>query len=435
MPSEKFRITTNGQSLRNPNNGFFGMTLSANMTLDERYVDGRQSTYCLCMNNSRLLHQTNSDVSAHNDRRSAHNALERQRREHLNVKFQQLAHALPSLQTVRRPSKTMIVAKSLEFVSSSLKRETTYTSEIQKLRLENEKLRKQAEASSNQLKKQIANQDTTSTESDLSSTTPSPKKTTDSNDDNASETSTLIAKKEEEEVKISRKRKASAVSDPQLSPPPTPEAMRGNNKHHPVAIATPVGHQQKKKKMVKQTKTLPATAAPITVTATAPTSVATVPSTTTTIPVSSMAQQLPMYNATVSAASLLSTPAASLIDSPWSPIDDGHLQSSLLTTYPPNTITNNQTNNTHNYFDMTSPSSSSSANMLYDLYTDNIHPMLLAPYYIPSETTTSTTSATTTSLYAGYPTANINYQHFNHTQQPHQRHQSGGHQGHDFYLS
>lgn len=114
MPSEKFRITTNGQSLRNPDNGFFGntyiklythlrfirstnpkkkigMTLSANMTLDE------------------------SDVSAHNDRRSAHNALERQRREHLNIKFQQLALALPSLQTVRRPSKTMIVAKSLEF--------------------------------------------------------------------------------------------------------------------------------------------------------------------------------------------------------------------------------------------------------------------------------------------------------------------------------
>lgn len=54
-------------------------------------------------------------MSAHNDRRSAHNALERQRREHLNVKFQQLAHALPALQTVRRPSKTMIVAKSLEF--------------------------------------------------------------------------------------------------------------------------------------------------------------------------------------------------------------------------------------------------------------------------------------------------------------------------------
>jgi hypothetical protein len=67
------------------------ITLSANMTLDT------------------------SDVSANNDRRSAHNALERQRREHLNNKFQQLALALPSLQSVRRPSKTMIVAKSLEF--------------------------------------------------------------------------------------------------------------------------------------------------------------------------------------------------------------------------------------------------------------------------------------------------------------------------------
>ncbi|KAG2198090.1 hypothetical protein INT47_011925, partial [Mucor saturninus] len=132
MPSEKFRITTNGQSLRNPNNGFFGMTLSANMTLDE-----------------------SSDTSAHNDRRSAHNALERQRREHLNVKFQQLAHALPALSTVRRPSKTMIVAKSLEFVSSSLKRESTFMTEIQKLRVENEKLRKQAEANSIQLKKQM----------------------------------------------------------------------------------------------------------------------------------------------------------------------------------------------------------------------------------------------------------------------------------------
>ncbi|KAI8984240.1 hypothetical protein BDF20DRAFT_858784, partial [Mycotypha africana] len=71
-----------------------GMTLSANLTLNE------------------------NDLSAHNDRRSAHNALERQRREHLNMKFQQLAHALPSLQSVRRPSKTMIVSKSLEFGES-----------------------------------------------------------------------------------------------------------------------------------------------------------------------------------------------------------------------------------------------------------------------------------------------------------------------------
>ncbi len=48
-------------------------------------------------------------------KRSAHNALERQRREGLNSKFQELAHVLPALQQVKRPSKSMIVAKSLEF--------------------------------------------------------------------------------------------------------------------------------------------------------------------------------------------------------------------------------------------------------------------------------------------------------------------------------
>ncbi|KAI9029649.1 hypothetical protein CLU79DRAFT_716295 [Phycomyces nitens] len=55
-----------------------------------------------------------SDI-ANSDKRSAHNALERQRREGLNTKYQQLAHALPSLQTVRRPSKTTIITKSLEY--------------------------------------------------------------------------------------------------------------------------------------------------------------------------------------------------------------------------------------------------------------------------------------------------------------------------------
>ena len=251
-----------------------------------------------------------------------------------------------------------------------MKRETTFTSEIQKLRLENEKLRKQAEASSNQLKKQLPNQDekpnvaaaTASVDASVVG------KKTD-NDDNISETSTLIVK---DEMKPSLKRKAS-ISDPQLSPPPTPEAMRGNNKQHAVVVTTPVGHQQKKNKMVKQTKSL-------------------LVATTTAVPnTMSMTQQLPMYvPVTSNATSMINTPAASLIDSPWSPVDDNRLHSSLLT-YPPNTTNNNPTNNTPNYFDMASPSSSN-ANMLYDLYTDNIHPMLLAPYYIPSETTTTTTT-------------------------------------------
>ncbi|CEP12839.1 hypothetical protein [Parasitella parasitica] len=380
MPSEKFRITTNGQSLRNPNNGFFGMTLSSNMTLDE------------------------SDVSAHNDRRSAHNALERQRREHLNVKFQQLAHALPALQTVRRPSKTMIVAKSLEFVSSSLKRETTFTAEIQKLRLENEKLRKQAEISSNQLKRQSSKQHQKTNTTAATAAAPTTdssvagaKKKTEDFDDNVSETSTLVVK---DDMKPSVKRKAS-ISNSQLSPPPTPEAMRGSHKPHTVVIATPMGHQHKKKKMVKQTKSLP---------------VVTVPS--------SMAQQFPVYipattTTATSTISMAHTPASSLIESPWSPLDDPQLHSSLLT-YPPST--NNQADNTPNYFDMTSPSSSN-ANMLYDLYGDNMHPMLLSPYYIPPV-------EAATALYTTSFSGNANHCH---QQQAHQRQHSYNAQ--NLYLS
>jgi hypothetical protein len=61
------------------------------------------------------LHLTYSDDLAYNEKRSAHNALERQRREGLNNKFQELAHVLPALRQVTRPSKSLIVAKSLEF--------------------------------------------------------------------------------------------------------------------------------------------------------------------------------------------------------------------------------------------------------------------------------------------------------------------------------
>ncbi|KAG1231322.1 hypothetical protein G6F67_005829 [Rhizopus microsporus] len=203
MPSEKFRITTNGQSLRNPNNAFFDMTLSPNLTLDE-----------------------SSDISAHNDRRSAHNALERQRREHLNMKFQQLAHALPSLQSVRRPSKTMIVAKSLEFVSSSLKRESNYMSEIQRLRQENEKLRKQAQLAAANLKKhqqkQQQNED----------------KETSSSEDNMSSAPTLCGKRKS--------------ADAQLSPPPTPKSLKETKK----AIESDENNDrpQKKRMIIKQEK-------------------------------------------------------------------------------------------------------------------------------------------------------------------------------------
>ncbi|GAA5797654.1 hypothetical protein HPULCUR_003045 [Helicostylum pulchrum] len=317
MPSEKFRITTNGQSLRNPNNGFFGMTLSANMTLDE------------------------SDVSAHNDRRSAHNALERQRREHLNVKFQQLAHALPALTTVRRPSKTMIVAKSLEFVSSSLKRETTYMSEIQKLRLENEKLRKQAETSTTQLKKQIVE---------------------DEQEQSKPTTSSL-------------KRKASTDSQ-QLSPPPTPEQQQQQQ-------------QQRKKRMVKQTKAqivkrepqafnIPSTSSTTTTTA------ATIATVTT-----AAAVQLSTPTPTATTASSLS---------PWTPLLDekNNNFNTYPTSSPPNyfDVTTPYTNTSPNNdllfltptpaIDMYNTNMSSSGGQ----YNNMMNPMLLSPYFVSTNENT-----------------------------------------------
>ncbi|GAB5590000.1 endoplasmic oxidoreductin-1 [Umbelopsis nana] len=74
------------------------------------------------------------------DKRIAHNALERQRRENLNTKFQELAHTLPGLQTVRRPSKSMIVTKSLEFVSQAKYREMKFQQELNQLRKQQKRL-------------------------------------------------------------------------------------------------------------------------------------------------------------------------------------------------------------------------------------------------------------------------------------------------------
>ncbi|KAJ1569018.1 hypothetical protein HK096_004496 [Nowakowskiella sp. JEL0078] len=50
------------------------------------------------------------------EKRATHNATERARREILNVKFQELANSIPALSNVRKPSKSVIVQKSLEHV-------------------------------------------------------------------------------------------------------------------------------------------------------------------------------------------------------------------------------------------------------------------------------------------------------------------------------
>ncbi|CAO3618786.1 unnamed protein product [Cunninghamella blakesleeana] len=138
MPSEKFKISKASRSIRHGVQNLFS-TFSILNTSQEPVnypigVDG-------------IIPATfQEDPATHSDRRSAHNALERQRRETLNSKFQELAHALPALQSCRRPSKTMIVSTSLDFVSKSLQRENSYVNQIKDLRKQNERLRKQAKA-------------------------------------------------------------------------------------------------------------------------------------------------------------------------------------------------------------------------------------------------------------------------------------------------
>ncbi|ORZ14703.1 hypothetical protein BCR42DRAFT_417500 [Absidia repens] len=161
MPSEKFKISKASRSIRHAAQNFFG-TFSASPNASH----AKSVSYPIVGGN--ITASIQEDPETHLDRRCAHNALERQRRETLNSKFQELAHALPALQTVRRPSKTMIVAKSLDYVTKSIQREKNYVNQIRDLRKQNELLRKQAKASkvihstSNIKKKKVVSSSSTS---------------------------------------------------------------------------------------------------------------------------------------------------------------------------------------------------------------------------------------------------------------------------------
>ncbi|ORX62703.1 hypothetical protein DM01DRAFT_1330830, partial [Hesseltinella vesiculosa] len=76
-------------------------------------------------------------------RRAEHNAIERARREHLNTKFQQLAHSLPNLNNDRRPSKGTIIERTLEFVKLTIQKEERYKKEIRELSRVNRSLMRQ----------------------------------------------------------------------------------------------------------------------------------------------------------------------------------------------------------------------------------------------------------------------------------------------------
>jgi len=75
------------------------------------------------------------------ERRATHNAVERARRESLNGRFMDLATALPTMANVKRPSKSVIVAKSLEFVQHATAREQALINQNDALRQELNELR------------------------------------------------------------------------------------------------------------------------------------------------------------------------------------------------------------------------------------------------------------------------------------------------------
>ncbi|KAI8060856.1 hypothetical protein BC940DRAFT_148397 [Gongronella butleri] len=82
-------------------------------------------------------------VQSKAEKRAEHNAIERQRREGLNTRFQQLSHLLPNLHNDTRPSKGTIIERTLEFVRDAIKNEERYKAEIKDLRMTNRQLLKQ----------------------------------------------------------------------------------------------------------------------------------------------------------------------------------------------------------------------------------------------------------------------------------------------------
>ncbi|SAL95580.1 hypothetical protein [Absidia glauca] len=222
MPSEKFKISKASRSIRHAAQNFFG-TFSAS-------PNGSQSksvSYPIVGGN--ITASIHEDPETHLDRRSAHNALERQRRETLNSKFQELAHALPALQTVRRPSKTMIVAKSLDYVTKSIQRENNYVNQIKDLRKQNERLRKQAKASKAIMTKQTLSKkkpsSSTATTASSASSQPQPMTPPLSTSSSMQRTvSTAQTTTSTNSIVSSRQQ--------QMSPPLTPETPNKQHHHH-----------------------------------------------------------------------------------------------------------------------------------------------------------------------------------------------------------
>ena len=93
----------------------------------------------------------NRSYSNHAEKRANHNAVERQRRETLNNRFLELAQCIPSLAHVRKPTKSVIVSRSIEFMHDSKLRLESNSNLIKGLKAQNEELKTELNRLRNEL--------------------------------------------------------------------------------------------------------------------------------------------------------------------------------------------------------------------------------------------------------------------------------------------
>ena len=87
--------------------------------------------------------QSQSRSSTHAEKRANHNAIERARRESLNIRFLELAQSIPSLVHVRKPSKSIIVSRSIEFITETKQRLDVKTRSLTLLRQQNDEFKQE----------------------------------------------------------------------------------------------------------------------------------------------------------------------------------------------------------------------------------------------------------------------------------------------------
>jgi hypothetical protein len=91
----------------------------------------------------RFIHRFRRTSGNSAERRANHNATERARRENLNSRFQELAASIPSLCDARKPSKSQIVAKAIEYIRYCTRKADRRDAAIQELARESHELRQE----------------------------------------------------------------------------------------------------------------------------------------------------------------------------------------------------------------------------------------------------------------------------------------------------